>query len=111
MKAVISILPPVPLSIAQSYDGIGFGKFGVAVWQWQLGGITYNGPIQWINFLNTCLEPNIKNPVAFKYWFYPNVLYNVQVVPEITTNIADSIINGAAVNLITGKLMPLLLAP
>lgn len=105
MYAEITISDPIPSNVGVSYHPLEFAKYGVFAWEYDNG---MRGPVHWVNWKKCRVEPEYKNPKAYWYWFQPNVQFSIIILPTINTEVADAYINGVAVNILTGKGLPLI---
>lgn len=105
MKCNVTILY-APAAVGLSYGSLKFARYGVLAFEYEGG---FLGPIHFINFPKSVIIPEYKGCKAVQAWFPADVLAAVQMVPEIDTTVADQYIAGQAVNLLTGKGLPLVL--
>lgn len=108
MKALVRIVEPFAPNIGESYGPMQYANYGLCVWEYSDGslgpaGQLHRGPVHWINFRENVFYPEYPHPVAFTYFLHANVNATVQIVPEVRTDIRDTIIQGVAVNLLRGK--------
>ena len=111
MQAVVTIIDPPAVGLGKSYGFLNFAKYGVCVWEYEIptvggGASVGKGPIHWLNFEDNVIYPEYPHPRAFHYWLAEGVHANVQVLPTIRTDIADTYLQGLAVNLLTGLNVP-----
>lgn len=106
MYLVVNITT-APSKIGFSYKTLKYAKYGVVCWEYDGG---FRGPPHWINWMKQRVEQDWQRvkPVAYSYYFYPGVYGTIQPLPTINTDVADAYINGVAVNLLTGKGIPIL---
>lgn len=88
----------IPASVNQSYGKFGFWKFGLGCWVYSINGIDYDGEIEWINTLNFCSSPKLKNPKCFRYRLAPGLKFYRHIVSVPISGIADAVIGGVARN-------------
>lgn len=124
MIFVAKIDPPRSIFANSSYGSFGYYKLGLGCWVYnpallevsfpqfgldvnigQLG--LYEGAVEWINTLTFLTEPKYANPLFFKFWFQPGVVYTAQVLPSQKITVPDMFFGPSPLNLVTGKGMPL----
>lgn len=103
MKAEVFIDEPIPPNVGLSYGEIGFGKFGVCVWEYENG---YFGPINWINFRKSLFKPEYDFPIAFHYRFAENVIGVVTLKAELYSGLFDLVVGSIPTNLLKGLGIP-----
>lgn len=105
MRFLCDISTPIPGYVNQSYMPFGFWKFGLMCWVYD----GYRGEVEWINSLKFVSEAKYADPAGVDYFFQKGVIFKVQLVPHVSVNLQDIVLNGIPFNPATGKGFPLIL--
>lgn len=107
MRFLLDVYNPIPKQLNETYHPFGYYNFGVFCWIYD----GYDGQVEFINTMHFCSEPKYSSPSAYRIHLARGVIANMQVIPTIRTDTADSVIAGVIANLVTGKGMPLKIPP
>lgn len=97
MLAQIIAFEVVPGTIPKSYFPSGWGKYGWFMWCYG----NWNGETEWINSRQFQSESKMPNPTGYHVWTPEGVVATVTLRSEPAPDIADTILEGVAVNLLT----------